>query len=68
MKCKKCGKEFSEPVYPLHVKRCKVEKEVVVEEVTMEMKKDELIEIAEEKGVSIRGTKEDIINRIKEVE
>ncbi|MEW6507190.1 MAG: hypothetical protein AB1432_05535 [Bacteroidota bacterium] len=23
MKCEKCGKEFSESVYPLHLERCK---------------------------------------------
>lgn len=28
MKCPICGKEFSEPILPFHIERCKKEKKV----------------------------------------
>lgn len=31
MICKLCGNDISEPVYPLHVKRCKQKAEIEVE-------------------------------------
>lgn len=30
MKCPKCGKEFSEPILPLHIERCIVNEKIEI--------------------------------------
>lgn len=39
MICKLCGNDISEPVYPLHVKRCKPEPEIEEKEIDIEQYK-----------------------------
>ena len=70
MKCPICGKEFSEPVLPLHIERCKNGKEESKEtEKTIDkMNKKELLDRAKELEIVIEDeekiTKAQIIELI----
>jgi len=70
MKCSKCGKEFSEPVLPLHEKRCG-DKELKNNKIkTIEqMNKEELLAKARELEIVVENventTKAQIIEMIK---
>lgn len=72
MKCSICGKEFSEPILPLHIARCgKNNKEAVNKPKSLEqMNKEELISKATELEITIENiegmTKAQIIEMIKE--
>ena len=50
MKCPKCGKEFSEPVLPLHVARCEKGKKIEEnkQKKIEQMNKEELLAKAKE--------------------
>lgn len=69
MKCSKCGKEFSEPILPLHEKRCGIEKTVKENKKIEQMNKDELLAKAKELEIVIEDagntTKTQIIEMIK---
>ena len=51
MKCPKCGKEFSEPVLPLHVARCEKGKKIEEnkQKKIEQMTKAQIIEMIKEK-------------------
>lgn len=73
MKCFKCGKEFSEPVLPLHEKRCGIKKSETTKVKTIEqMNKDELLAKAKELEIVVENaentTKAQIIEMIKSKE
>lgn len=74
MKCPKCGKEFSEPVLPLHVARCKKGKKIEEnkQKKIEQMNKEELLAKAKELEIVIEKaeeiTKAQIIEMIKEKE
>lgn len=71
MKCPKCGKEFSEPILSLHMKRCEEgkAKETPQEKKIEQMSKDELLIKAKELEIVIedidKTTKAQIIEMIK---
>ena len=71
MKCPQCGEEFSEPTFPLHVKRCKKEeaKETLEEKKLDKMNKEELLKKAKELEIEIedeeKTTKAQIIEMIE---
>lgn len=70
MKCSKCGKEFSEPVLPLHEKRCCDKESKTTKIKTIEqMNKEELLAKAKELEIVIENventTKAQIIEMIK---
>lgn len=71
MKCPKCGKEFSEPILPLHIERCGKSKKTEGEKNKKfeQMNKEELLTKANELGIiieDINGTnKAQIIEMIK---
>ena len=61
MNCPKCGKEFSEPILPLHIARCnqqEVSEELEQKEKEIEkMNKEELIAKAKELELEIEDEK-----------
>lgn len=66
MKCPICGKEFSEPVLPFHIERCKESekaKETPQEKKIEQMNKEELIAKAKELEIIIED-----VNAIKKAE
>ncbi|MCI8309099.1 MAG: DNA gyrase inhibitor YacG [Clostridia bacterium] len=72
MKCPICGKEFSEPVMPFHIERCKENiktKETPQKKKIEQMNKDELLNKAKELEIVIEDientTKAQIIEMIK---
>lgn len=71
MKCPKCNKEFSEPVLPLHIERCKKGNQTIEnkEKKIEQMNKDELLVKAKELEIVIEDaentTKAQIIELIK---
>lgn len=71
MKCPICGKEFSEPILPFHIKRCGDEKakETPQEKKIEQMNKQELLVKAKELEIVIENaekiTKAQIIEMIK---
>lgn len=71
MKCPKCGEEFSEPILPLHMKRCKKEesKQTPQEKKLDKMNKEELLVKAKELEIVIedeeKTTKAQIIEMIE---
>ena len=71
MKCPKCGKEFSEPVFPFHAERCGKEKKVEENRPKKieQMNKEELLTKAKELEIVIEDTenttKAQIIEMIK---
>lgn len=70
MKCPICGKEFSEPVLPFHIKRCeKKEKAENKPKKIEQMNKEELLIKAQELEIVIKDventTKAQIIEMIK---
>ncbi|MCI8481727.1 MAG: hypothetical protein HFJ27_01200 [Clostridia bacterium] len=70
MKCPICGKEFSEPVLPFHIKRCeKKEKAENKPKKIEQMNKGELLIKAQELEIVIKDventTKAQIIEMIK---
>lgn len=71
MKCSKCGKEFSEPILPLHIERCGNGKKTVEnkEKKIEQMNKEELLSKAKELEIIIKDkentTKAQIIEMIK---
>ena len=71
MKCPICGKEFSEPVLPLHIARCKKIEENKPKKIE-QMNKEELLAKAKELEIVIEKaeeiTKAQIIEMIKEKE
>lgn len=78
MKCPVCNKEFSEPILPFHIERCKKgekdekSKETPQEKKIEQMNKDELVAKAEELGIVIEDAKavkkDEIIEMIKSKE
>ena len=74
MKCPVCGKEFSEPILHLHIKRCSKGKKVEENKSKKleQMNKDELLSKAKELEIVIENeetvTKAQIIEMIKEKE
>lgn len=71
MICKKCGIDISESVYPLHMKRCKVEEVVKDKEVDKLDEEDlfkktneELKTILKGDDKPIYGNKEELVARI----
>ena len=74
MKCPKCGKEFSEPVLPLHVARCEKGKKIEEnkQKKIEQMNKEELLAKAKELEIVIEKaeeiTKAQIIEMITEKE
>ncbi len=71
MKCSKCGKEFSEPILPLHIERCEKSKkaEENKSKKVEQMNKEELLTRAKELEIIIEDientTKAQIIEMIK---
>lgn len=71
MKCPKCNKEFSEPVLPFHIERCKKGNQAIEnkEKRIEQMNKDELLDKAKELEIVIEDventTKAQIIELIK---
>lgn len=71
MKCPKCGKEFSEPILPLHISRCEDNKKVkeTKPKKIEQMNKEELLIKAQELEIVIEDientTKAQIIEMIK---
>lgn len=71
MKCPICGKEFSEPILPLHIERCEKEKKVEENKNKKieQMNKEELLAKAKELEIVIENientTKAQIIEMIK---
>ena len=69
MKCSKCGKEFSEPILPLHEKRCGIKETVKGNKKIEQMNKEELLVKAKELEIVIENTenttKAQIIEMIK---
>lgn len=71
MKCPVCGKEFSEPILPLHIKRCSNGKKIEENKTKKleQMNKDELLAKAKELEIVIENiegtTKAQIIEMIK---
>lgn len=72
MRCSICGKEFSEPILPLHIARCKKSKKVLENKTKKfeQMNKEELLVKANELQIIIENaeeiTKAQIIEMIKE--
>ena len=58
MKCPICGKEFSEPILPFHIERCKKEKKVEEnkQKKLEQMNKEELLAKAKELELTIENT------------
>lgn len=71
MKCPKCGKEFSEPILPLHIERCENNEKVKENKSKKieQMNKEELLSKAKELEIIIEDventTKAQIIEMIK---
>ena len=70
MKCPKCDKEFSEPILPFHVERCRKDKKPETKPKKLEeMNKNELLTRAKELEIVIEDTenttKAQIVEMIK---
>lgn len=74
MKCTECGKEFSEPILPLHIERCGKSKKAEEGKTKKleQMNKEELLAKAKQLEIVIEKveetTKAQIIEMIKEKE
>ena len=74
MKCPKCGKEFSEPIFPFHIERCGKanKKEGSKVKKIEQMNKEELLAKAKDLGIAIENaetiTKAQLIELIKSKE